>query len=150
MLRYLLSVCLALSTSACIPTYGISEFGPLKRGEKAPFGPGDPTSYPYKRVPVSKFYVYLVARQVPTMCIFEECGVNGDLVQRMGGWITGDGQAESIDMVGLDEVKVRRGEQSMIVVADKTSKIIGIYPNHTMQDLPVILRRHPELGKVPR
>jgi len=149
MLRSLFLVLLVALASAC-DQRGVSEFGPLKLGYTAPFGPGDPTAHPYKTVPVSKFYVFVVASKVPTMCTFEECGVGGDVVERMGGWITGDEQAESALMVGLSESKVRQGEQSIIVVADKNSRIIGIYPNRTMNDLLAILKLHPEIGEVPR
>lgn len=148
MLRILLLALFGALTSACSEP-SVSEFGPLKLGSPAPIRPGDRTAHPYKIVPVSKFYVFVVASKVPTMCTFEECGVNGDIVERMGGWITGDEQAESAEMVGLSESKVRRGEQSIIVVSDKNSRIIGIYPNRTMKDLPALLKLHPEIGKVP-
>ena len=142
---------LALSAAVTISCgeSGMTEFGPLKVGAPAPFRPGDNTSYPYKFVPESNFYVYVVARRVPTMCVFDECGVNGDMVERMGGWITGDEHGESAEMVGLDESKVKRGEQSIIVIADKHVRIIGIYPDHSMLDLPAILKRHPETGALP-
>lgn len=142
--------CLALSAALIISCgeSGVTEFGPLKVGKRAPFGPGDPTSHPYKFIPVSNFYIYVVARKLSTMCVFDDCGVNGDVVERMGGWLTGDEQAESAEMVGLDQSKVLSGEDSMIVVADKNVRIIGIYPNHKMIDLLTILKRHPELGEI--
>lgn len=148
MLRIFFLIFLAVLASAC-GEHRVSEFGPLKLGALAPDRPGFATAHPYKTVPVSKFYVFIVARNVPTACTFDECGVNGDLVERMGGWITGDEQAESIDQVGLSESAVRRGEQSMIVISDKNVRIIGIYPNRTMADLPALLKQHPEVGQVP-
>jgi hypothetical protein len=84
------------------------------------------------------------------MCVYEECSRDGALVKAMGGWITGDQQAESIAMVGLTESKVLAGTQSIVVVADGAARIVGIYPNHPASDLRSILSRHPELGTVPR
>jgi hypothetical protein len=147
-IRILLLVFFAATASAC-SEYSVSEFGPLKLGSLAPERPGSPTAHPYKTVPKAKFYVFIVSHKIPTMCTFEECGINGDIVRRMGGWISGDEQAESAEAVGLQESAVRRGEQSMIVISGENAKIIGIYPNRTMNDLPSILKRHPEIGKIP-
>jgi hypothetical protein len=148
MLRIIILIFLATVACAC-GEHGVSEFGPLKLGSPAPDRPGDRTAHPYMTVPKSKFYVFVVARKVPTNCTYEECGVNGDVVERMGGWITGDEQAESAEMVGLSESAVRRGEQSIIVISNKNARIIGIYPNRTMNDLLAILKLHPEIGQVP-
>jgi hypothetical protein len=146
--RMLARSCLLVLASCS--SQGVSSFGPLHVGEKAPFGPGDPAAHPYKSVPVSRFYVYIVARGIPTMCVYEECGSDGTLVKMMGGWITGDQQAESIAMVGLSESKVLGGTQSMVVVADGAATIVGIYPNHPVSDLRSVLQKHPEFGEVPR
>lgn len=124
---------------------GVQSFGPLKVGERAPFGPGDLAAHPYKRVPVSKFYVLVVAKNIPTTCVFEECGIDGDLVRGLGGWITGDQQAETSSMAGLTDSKVRKGEQSIIVVADHAARIVGIYPDRDMRHLRTILDLHPAL-----
>jgi hypothetical protein len=97
--------------------------------------------------------VLIVAKDIPTMCVFEECHDSADLVRLLGGWITGDQQAETIGLVGLSEDRVRRGEQSIIVIADRKSRIVGIYPTTRNQNgvsgntlsLDDILQRHRNL-----
>jgi hypothetical protein len=140
---------LGLASACC--AQGVSTFGPLRIGDRDPFGPGEPTAHPYRRVPVSRFYVFVVAKGVPTMCVFEECGEDGGtLVQQLGGWITGDEQAESIAMVGLTEAGVRSGKESIVVVADTNVRIVGIYPNAAAHDLRSLLRQHPGLTRLER
>ncbi|MGK5090417.1 hypothetical protein WDW89_00215 [Deltaproteobacteria bacterium TL4] len=119
----------------------IKEFGPLKLGEPALERPGDSTSYPYKNVPRSKFYIYVVEKGLPTMCVFDDCGTHGEVVECLGGWLSGDDREEVSDEVGLDGSNAT----SIIVVADQDSKIVGIYPNYTMQNIPEILKRHVDL-----
>jgi hypothetical protein len=143
-------VLLSLMALVSCFSHGVASFGPLRVGEHAPFGAGDPAAHPYKSVPPSRFYIYVVAKGIPTMCVFEECGRDGALVEAMGGWITGDQQVESISMVGLSESKVLDGTQSMVVVADGSGRIVGIYPNHPVDDLRSVLLRHPEFGEIPR
>ena len=60
----------------------------------------------------------------------------------MGGWITGDAQNETIHLAGLDQTEVKQGRQSIIVVSDKSRRIVGIYPNYLIRDLPFILKAH--------
>jgi hypothetical protein len=114
----------------------------LKIGGRSPVQPGDPTAYPHRITPKSKFYVLVVAKGIPPMCTFEDCGPEGALVERHGGWITGDDQLETIALAGLDEVEVKAGRQSIVVVSDARGRIVGIYPNHSTADLPRILRIH--------
>jgi hypothetical protein len=59
-----------------------------------------------------------------------------------GGWITGDDQIETIGEAGLDEVEVKSGRQSLVVVANRAKRIIGIYPNSGMRELYSILQSH--------
>lgn len=127
---------------------GVSEFGPLKVGERAPFGPGDPTAYPYKVTPKSAFYVFVVAKGLPTMCVYEECSEHGALVRRLGGWITGDAQAESAAIVGLTETGVQNGTESIVVLADRKSRVIGIFPEAGPSDVKKILQTYSGILKV--
>lgn len=130
----------------CLPgdstAQGVPQFGPLRIGGRAPFGPGDPTAHPYKFVPKSSFYMFVVARGLPTMCVYEECSEHGLLVKQLGGWITGDAQAESAAMVGLTEVGVQTGIESIIVLADRRSIIVGIYPGSRPSDVKEVLQEH--------
>ncbi len=121
---------------------GVSSFGRLHVGGPSPIQPGDPTAYPHKTTPRAKFYVLVVARGLPTMCTFEDCGKEGALVESLGGWITGDAQNETIHLAGLDQDEVKQGRQSIIVVADGKRKIVGIHPNTKMHELPLILEKH--------
>jgi hypothetical protein len=143
--RAAILVLLALTTSpaidAQVPT-GVKKFGPLQVGGPSPVQPGDPTAHPHKVTPQSKFYVLVVAKGIPTMCTFEDCGPEGTLVETLGGWITGDAQNETIHLAGLDQSKVKEGRQSLVVISDKARRIVGIYPNSRMNDLPYILKAH--------
>lgn len=132
---------MACSVSAQAPV-SVTFFGPLQIGGPSPVQPGDPTAYPHKVTPRAKFYVLVVAKGLPTMCTFEDCGSEGTLVESLGGWITGDAQNETIHLAGLDQTEVMQGRQSIIVVSDKSRRIVGIYPNYLMRDLPFILKAH--------
>lgn len=129
---------LASTVSAQVPP-SVNSFGPLKIGGVSPIQPGDPTAYPHKVTPRAKFYVLIVERGLPTMCTFDDCGPEGALVAQLGGWVTGDAQNETIHLAGLDQTEVKAGRQSIVVVSDKTTRIVGIYPNSRMRDLPAIL-----------
>lgn len=115
--------------------------GPLRIGGPSPVQPGDPTAYPHKTTPRARFYVLVIEKGLPTMCTFEDCGEAGKLVEALGGWITGDTQSETIGLAGLDEIEVRSGRQSLVVVSDKSARIVGLYLNQRMTDLPSILRK---------
>lgn len=127
--------------SAQVPA-AVRQFGPLKVGGASPVQPGDPTAHPHRVTPNAKFYVLVVAKGLPTMCTFEDCGPEGKLVEALGGWITGDAQNETIHLAGLEQMKVKQGRQSLIVISDKQRRVVGIYPNSTMSDLPIILKKH--------
>ena len=124
------------------PPAGVTKFGPLKVGGPSPVQPGDPTAYPHRVTPSAKFYVLVVAKGLPTMCTFEDCGPEGELVEALGGWITGDTQNETIHLAGLEQTEVKQGRQSIVIISDKEKKIVGIYLNSQMSDLPSILRLH--------
>ena len=137
----ILALSLSLSAGAQSPVK-VAKFGPLRIGGPSPVQPGDPTAYPHKFTPRAKFYVLVVAKGLPTMCTFEDCGPEGTLVESLGGWITGDDQNETIHLVGLDQTEVKQGRQSLVVIAGKSRRIIGIYPNSLARDLPFILKAH--------
>ncbi|MGK5093938.1 hypothetical protein WDW89_18235 [Deltaproteobacteria bacterium TL4] len=121
----------------------VKEFGSLKLGLPAPEKPGDSTSYPYKNIPPSGFYIYVVQESLSIDCVYGDCGHHGEIVECLGGWLSGNSttQAEIAWIYGLNEGNAT----SIIVVADQDSKIVGIYPNYTMQNLPEILKRHVDL-----
>lgn len=122
----------------------VQEFGPLKMGERTPYGEGQSAPLDGKDIPKAEFYFY-VQRRGLSLCEFESCSVTeGKVVQCMGGWLSGDGHSEVSDYVGLDSKEVSEGKASIVVVADKNSKIIGIYPNHTEGDILEILGQYPK------
>jgi hypothetical protein len=141
------ALALGLETADAGPA-GVSRHGPLRLGHFGPVQPGQPTAMPHARVPRSKFYVFVVQKGIPAMCTFEDCGAEGELVEKLGGWITGDDQAETISLAGLDESKVRMGQQSIVVVANSSGRVVGIYPSRTMKDVPEILQSHRALWAV--
>jgi hypothetical protein len=76
------------------------------------------------------------------MCVDHECGPHGKEVRKVGGWITGDDQRETIAVTGLDEAAVRAGTQTIVVIADGRERIIGIYPGKSAADVLDILQLH--------
>ena len=137
-------------SALCVAQSSVATFGPIRVGAPGPIRVGAPTAHPYKAVPRSKFYILVVAKNIPTMCTFEDCGKEGAIVEALGGWITGDDQSETIDMVGLDEQRVRSGNQSLIVVQNRFGNVVGIYPNSKLSELPIILDKHRALWKSAR
>jgi hypothetical protein len=121
---------------------GVERHGPLVLGGQSPVRAGDPTAQPYKTTPRSKFYILVVAQGLPTMCVDHECGPHGDQVRKLGGWITGDDQRETIAVTGLDEAAVRAGTQKIVVIADHKERIIGIYPGKGPADVRDVLQLH--------
>lgn len=124
----------------------VKKFGHVQIRARIPFGgPGDRTSYPLKVIPKSKFYVYVHRMGVPTACVLEECSFfDGSIVECMGGWLSGDQQPEMADRIGFPIEKVWKGKASIVVVADRNAKIIGIYPQHTEGDVVAILSQYPQ------
>ncbi len=120
-----------------------NEIGEFKIGDNAPHKPGDEIK-PYQKIPPSKFYVYLWSPN-PNMkygCINEECGKNGEVVASLRGWLGGSGTTyeESVPLVNSSKVN------SLIIVADQNSKVVGVYPEKDMPDLPEILSLHKDLA----
>jgi len=128
-----------------IPVKSVTSFGPLKLGAISPVLPGHPTITPYKHVPDNaKFYVYVMQKDFG-ICAYAYCGMNGVIVECMDGWLSNIWEQDA-DMVGLDYNEVKQGKTSLVLVANKDSRLIGIYPNHDVRDLPAILRTHRNLS----
>lgn len=77
-------------------------------------------------------------------CALEDCGMSGTFVSCMGGWLSADGLSGDggANDYGLVEEEVVEGKSSIILVADKDKKIIGIYPNYRVQNIPYILKNY--------
>lgn len=118
-----------------------NEIGEFRLGDKAPFRPGEKIQHIYHRIPPSKFYVYVWSPNIEYECVYEDCGKNGEIVASVRGWLSGAGTfyEESVPLVNSSKVK------SLILVADKNSRIVGVYPNKDMPDIPDILAKHKDL-----
>lgn len=126
---------------------GVAKFGPLKLGGIAPLGPGDGTFYPYRQIPQSKFYIFVVQKDLGD-CIFEDCDpYYGKAIETMGGWLEGVSinQPDTADMFGLDKDAVVDGKSSIVIIMDNNSELVGIYPNKTTRDLISLLKLHQKL-----
>jgi len=122
----------------------VHAFGPLRIGGEAPNGFGQIAPFEGRKIPKSNFYVYVHRRGLP-LCEYDGCSIaEGIVIECMGGWFSGDGHTEISDLVGLDSAEVAQGRESIVVVADENSEIIGIYPNHTEGDILPILSQFPE------
>ena len=124
----------------------VETVGPLRKGDFIPSGgPEDATMYPIKRIPKSKFYVYVHRMGLPIFCMLDGCSFfDGSIVECMGGWISGDEQPDPASSLGLNPEEVWKGNASVVIVADKNARIIGIYPQHTEGDVVRILATYPQ------
>ena len=122
----------------------VSQFGPIKTGDISPVLPGHPTILPYGNVYENmKFYAYVMQKDFG-ICAYSDCGMSGVLVACMDGWLSNIWEQDA-SLVGLDYADVKSGKSSLVLIANKDSKLIGIYPNATVKDLPKILRGYPQL-----
>lgn len=122
----------------------VDEFGPFRVGERSPYGEGANAPLDNKDISKSEFYVFVQRRSL-FLCEFEDCSVaEGRIVACMGGWLSGDGELQSATDHGFNDHDLAQGKASLVVLADKESKIIGIYPNHTETDILEILGQYPQ------
>ncbi len=109
-------------------------------------GPGSHTMAPYMVIPKSKFYVAII--QDDYWCINEDCGIDGAIVQTLGGWLemeTIRGYPDLSDEVGYDFFS-DQSIKSIIIIGDSEGKIAGIYLNKGFKDVLAILKMHPDLA----
>jgi len=141
---------------------GVNQFGPLKIGEKTPIKIGDPTGYKpgiltnYKCVNIPedrKFYIFAFQKGLTSrgFCAMFECQeqLRPDYVESLGGWFANTWSPENARKFGLDPDAVVRGDTSLVVVTDWSSRIVAIHPNKTTNDFLPILLQLPELIYVP-
>lgn len=121
--------------------------GPVKIGNSIPIGPGGSTFSPILEIPSDrKFYVGVVQQDI--WCSNESCGIDGSIVQTMGGWIEVEKnyQPETRAMFGLD-LPENKNIKSVVVVGDKNGKIVGIYLNKDYKDtLSILKQNHSDLA----
>jgi len=122
---------------------GVIKFGTIALGGEMIGGPGSDTFAPQLIIPPSKkFYIEVVQENL--WCVFEECSPEGQIVAILGGWLQGENTEQPAienDYNLYENEKVK----SIVVVGDKTGRIVGIYPNKTIDDLLTILEIHHNL-----
>lgn len=126
--------------------HSVKSFGPFKLGEQAPVVSENVPEYEIFYGLEYKFYIYAMEEYM-SFCVFGDCGMSGVLVDCLGGWLSGEGihgDGGATDY-GLTEEDVDAGRSSMILVANKNKKIVGIYPNYTVRNIPYILKNHRNL-----
>lgn len=126
---------------------GVSKFGSLTLGETMIYGEGDWTFAPYKEIPRSKFYVNIA--QSNFWCINDECGLEGAMIEKMGGWLQMDDAQHrgwiDEERYGFD-LKENKNIKSIVLIGNQNSKIVGIYPDKSLTDIISILKLHPDLA----
>lgn len=126
----------------------VESFGPFKLGDQAPIVSENVPEYNYLYGSEYKFYIYTMEKYM-SFCALGDCGMSGVLVDCMGGWLSGEGisgDGGATDY-GLTEEDVDAGRSSMIIVADENKKIVGIYPNYKVRNIPYILKNHRNLSE---
>ena len=125
----------------------VKQFGPIKLGDKIiSGGQGDFTFAPLLEIPASNFYVTIV--QDESWCANEECGLRGAIVETFGGWLQMENPHNYPDlasMAGLD-LPENQHVKSIVLIGDRDSKIVGIYPDKGLEDIFSILKKHPDLA----
>lgn len=127
--------------------HSVKSFGNFILGEKVPVVSENVVEYSMLYNLEYKFYIYAMEKNMG-YCALGDCGMSGFLIQCMGGWlssenINGDGGATDY---GLEEEDVSAGKSSIIIIANKDKKIVGIYPNYKIQNIPYILKNHTNLS----
>lgn len=120
--------------------------------------------------PPGKFHIYVIDERLPPLCLDLECGEQAEAVINRGGHLIGGSDFKFAKLFGVKVIKtrslmrqlmyhlpsnverlarnlglkVRRDfwslETSLIVVADCDRRIIGIFKNAGIKDVPHILR----------
>ena len=127
--------------------HSVKSFGPFKLGDQAPVVSENVPEYAFLYTLKYKFYIYAMEKNMG-YCALNDCGMSGTFVDCTGGWLSADGirgDAGATDY-GLKEEDVENGKSSMIIIADENKKIVGIYPNYTIQNVPYILKNHRNLS----
>lgn len=129
-------------------SHSVKSFGPLKLGDHTPVTADVVVEYEPLYDLKYKFYIYAIEQHMG-FCALGDCGMSGILVDCLGGWLSGqgiNGDGGATDY-GLSEKDVGSGKSSMIIVADQDKKIVGIYPNSRVRNIPYILKKHENLSE---
>lgn len=125
--------------------FGVGQYKTITLGMRAAESAGTPTIWapPDDVVMESSFYVYAMGDE--PMCTGLSCGMGGNFIECLGGWLSGYKIiAEEFDY-GLRDAGVDMDRLILITVADKNAKIVGIYPGARIRNLPYVMRNHRNL-----
>lgn len=122
--------------------FGVKQYKTIALDMQAAESAGASTIWasPYRTVPESSFYVYALGDK--HMCIGLDCGMGGYFVECLGGWLSGYKIITEEFDYGLRDAGVDMGKQTIITIANKDGKIVGIYPGARIRNLPYIMRNH--------
>ncbi len=125
--------------------FGVKRYKTVSLGMPAAEKAGDSTGWapPDDYVSKSRFYVYALGDE--NMCIGGGCGIGGYFVDCLGGWISGYKDIGDVDDYGLRDAGMDINKEKIITIADKNAKIVGIYPEASIRNLPYIMRKHQDL-----
>lgn len=99
---------------------------------------------PDDKVPESDFYVYALGDE--SLCLNSGCGIGGYFIQCLDGWLSGYSyEVGNVGDYGLRDAGIDIGDQTIITIADKEGKVVGIYPGARIRNLPYIMRNHRNL-----
>ncbi len=151
-IKIIVSTCIIILFFVCVLFFSsprsVKSFGPLKLGDQAPIVSENVVEYEHLYTLEYKFYVYAMEKYM-SYCALEDCGMSGVLIACMGGWLSADNVSGEVgaDAYGLMGEEVESGKSSIIVVADQNKKIVGIYPNSRVRNIPYILKNHQDLSQ---
>lgn len=122
----------------------VKQYETIKLGMPAAEGAGTKTIWhpPFDIVPESLFYVYVI-NDVPK-CVGSTCDFGGKFIDCLGGWISAYQIVTEEFDYGLRDAGAEM-KKSVITIADKNAKIVGIYPGARIRNLPYIMRNHHNL-----
>ena len=153
-----------------LPTYrSITQFGSIRVGGLLPSFVGISQSGKEIGLALpkgGKFYIYVIDEQLPPTCLDLECGKQAEIVLNKGGHIIGGSDPKYakifnvkliknlslnnkisyyikpfIEKLGWEiQVNWWKLETSLIVVINNKGKILRIYKNAKLKDIPLIMR----------
>jgi len=126
--------------------FGVRQYKTISIGMQAAEKANDSTVWapPYDKVfGESELFVYSLGDN--SMCIGSDCGIGGYFIECLGGWISGYKDMGEVADYGLRDAGVDIDKQKIITIADKSGKIVGIYPGASIKNLPYIMRNHKNL-----
>ncbi|TAN32635.1 hypothetical protein EPN28_03885 [Patescibacteria group bacterium] len=125
--------------------FGVKQYYTIKLGMPAAEGAGSRTLWKeplFNKVWESQFYVYVI-NDIPK-CIGSSCELGGKFIECLGGWISAYNIVTEEFDYGLRDAGADM-RKSVITIADKDAKIVGIYPGARVKNLPYIMRNHRDL-----